>query len=514
MNKLRRWWNTADFKALKIFACFCLLVYGGRAQTIIEGEIDYSLGVDSFKFTYTTNVVEHENIFARGREKNVHVRDGRFSITLNESPDVFYVMFNLPRNRSASIGDDYRVFGNRANVFMIEPGCRTEVRILPNEVLFSGRQTYLMRCQLDLFALFSELNKRKIKLVNEQDFLTDVQLEATVKEYFSKYRALHDSIISVSKRILSRYASNLDDSISNAIYYNFIGQVKFFEINDLNFRVTGSKDTLRSYFIEYYNQKYLHGEDAEEIQGYFGKSNMYPKYLAYKASTDIAMRLAVLGRNMKPNAALVDNLISESYSGWLYDQVAFASLLNRGTTQYIDDMFFNSLMGNIKNREYLGHIEEIRNRRSTRERSYQFELEDEHGKIYTNADFKDKVILLDFWFTGCKGCLALHKNMKPVKEYFKNNEKFVYVSISIDKKKQMWEKSLESGKYTDITDIKLWLGELGDKHPMIGYYNIASYPTMIIVNGDDEVVAMNPPNPYNEHNKNTLINMIDEALKK
>ncbi|MBD1425659.1 TlpA family protein disulfide reductase [Sphingobacterium arenae] len=512
MNKLKGWWNTANFKALSILLCFCLIVSFLHGQTVIEGQIDHSLGVDSFRITYTTNFVEHDEIFTRGTEIMVNVDDGRFKIELNESPAVFYVKFNLPKNRSDSIGNDYRILGNNANIFMIEPNSTVMINVLPQKVLFSGMSAPLMKCQFDLFSLYARMKKERISLSAAQGHFDHNASKEDVWKFLDAYKAVHDTAIHVAKDIISTYA--FDSLTSNAIYYNFYGSVRFFEINYLNLKSAFSKDSLRAYFVGHYNEFYSDEKIPDESKNYLGQSNMYPRYLAYKTRTDISMRLAPLGRRIKPNLMLVDKLISERYRDHVYDQVALSSFLNRGTKEYMDDMFFMTLLGNIKNQEYKEYISEMRNKKSSGRKSYQFELEDEHGKIYRNADFKGKVILLDFWFTGCRGCIALHKNMKPVKERFKRNPDFVYVSVSIDTKKEMWKNSLASGDYTDDTDIKLWLGDLGKKHPIIKYYNIASYPTMIIIDGDDEIVAINPPNPYTEHNENALVNIIEEALNK
>src|SRR5690606_25321865 len=283
----------------------------------IEGEVDSSLEVDSFTFTYTTNFVEHENIFARGKEKIVHVHNGKFKVRLNESPSVFYVKFNLPKNRSENLADDYRLLGNNANVFMLQPTSIVKIKVYPNTVVFSGAQKKSMECQFQLFRLYNELNKRKNMLANAQDFSTDILLKERIWKYLDGYTALHDSIITISRKIISQYKSDLDDSVSNSIYYNFVGLVKFFEINNLNFQVDTNTDTLRYYFIDYYNQHYHDNEEVKDIENYLGQSNMYPKYLAYKARTDLSMRLAPLGRGLKPDVMLVDDLISQRFSSYV-----------------------------------------------------------------------------------------------------------------------------------------------------------------------------------------------------
>lgn len=498
-------------KSILILLALMIVNSGLSSQTIIKGTIDPSLKIDSFKFAYTTNYVEHQEINMRAREIMVKVVEGEFYIQLDESPDVFYTKFYLPKNYSDTIGSDYKVLGNYGFTYLLQTNSELTIQILPCKISFLGDQKYLMECQMELWALKRRIAKKRIKLGNSQgDFEVNSSKEY-IWQYLSANKELHDSSLIEAKAIVSNYAMHLDEETRSAVYYNYLGNLKYGEINQLNFRVDFNNDTIRKHIIEYYNTFHSDDKCPDESEEYLGQSNMYPKYLAYKTLTDIVMRLRPLNRRLRPDLLLVDRLISERYSGDLYDQVSFSSFLNRGK-EYMEDLYFETLLGNIKNDEYLEYIREVKAKRSGGQEAYHFELEDENGRVYTNTDFKGKVILLDFWFAGCMGCIALHKNMLPVKEHFKDNPNFVYLSISTDDNKKIWEKSLAGGLYTEETDVKLWLGNIGRSHPIIKYYDINSYPTMIIIDGNNKIVSMNPPNPYTEHNKNSLINIIEEAI--
>ncbi|WP_343322088.1 TlpA family protein disulfide reductase [Sphingobacterium multivorum] len=502
---------------LKFKVLFVLLFAFGTtlfAQKLtINGQIDKQLKVDSFLFRYATNFVDQENLYGKGEEVCVKVKHGRFQIDLDSLPATFYAFIRLPKNYSKDISDDYRLIGNRGNFFLLKADTPMEMQLSQDGVTFSGEQKSALDCQLELFRLKKKLDDRLITLKNSFGSFDKTTTAAQINDYLSAYKAMNQNACREAEKLVVSYAQVLDTMTANTVYYDFIGRTKWDEINHINWLVDFSPDSVRSYVAKYYNQYYTDEPSYGNPKNYRGASNGYPKYLAYKAYTDLSKSMALLGRRIKPNVALADLLISERYKGNLYDQVAFSSLLARGTKEYLDDMFLNSLMGNIKNEDFKQYVRNLRKRRTTHARSFQFALEDENGKMVTNADLKGKVILLDFWFTGCRGCLALHKNMEPVKAYFKNNPDFKYVSISIDKERGKWLNSLQKGEYTDETDVKLWTGGQRDAHPIIRYYQIASYPTMILINGNDEVVAMNPPNPYTERNKNALIKMIDDELK-
>lgn len=58
-----------------------------------------------------------------------------------------------------------------------------------------------------------------------------------------------------------------------------------------------------------------------------------------------------------------------------------------------------------------------------------FSAMDMNGKRITLSDYKDKVIILDFWATWCPPCRAEIPNLKSIKEKFRN-KKFEIISIA------------------------------------------------------------------------------------
>lgn len=117
-----------------------------------------------------------------------------------------------------------------------------------------------------------------------------------------------------------------------------------------------------------------------------------------------------------------------------------------------------------------------------------FELENTAGDTVRLSDFKNKVVFIDFWFTGCTACIEYYKNaIRPVQEHFRGKQDIVFISISVDRSKAAWLSSVASGKYTSADHVNLRTGNMGSNHPLITEYNIAGYPSPMLIDGTGRI---------------------------
>lgn len=484
-------------------------VNGLHAQTIIHGKIDPSFKIDSFTIAYTKDPVQENNIYAKGEEKTVKVTDGLFNIELTDLSQTFYILFRFPEVDIKLKSDSYRAFAG--NPFLLKSNTSTNIRISPQEVSFQGENEAMLDCQLALNQLQSDLNTSKINIKSQYDFNNKENIEGKTHDFLHKLKAICDQIEKRGTMLVENDYHDIPVSIRNQILYNFIGLIRIWELRTSYF---SAKNDLRisRYVIDYYLQNYLQYEEDQLVSNFMGKSPFFASYLLSKITFDLWMATSRIGKKISINLALILDVAVNRFQGEVYDQVAFAAYMQKTISQDIDESNYIRLYTSIDNPELRAYIKKDYESKKSNEKSFQFRLINESGEYTTNADFKGKAVLFDFWFTGCSGCISLHKKMKPIKEHFKDNPNVVFVSVCVDPKEEHWKKSILSGKYTDDRDIKLWVGSGKLSHPLIRHYNIASYPTMVLVNANDELMMVNPPRPTDEKKGRELIFRIEQAL--
>lgn len=131
-----------------------------------------------------------------------------------------------------------------------------------------------------------------------------------------------------------------------------------------------------------------------------------------------------------------------------------------------------------------------------------FSMTDDKGKLVNLSDFREKYVLLDFWYTGCSGCKIVNSKFKEILSVLEAKN-IVFISINIDKSMDKWRKSLEDGYYTHEKSINLNTEGLGSNHPIIKMYEVQSYPTLVLL--DQKGIIVNEPiDPRYDNGKRLL----------
>lgn len=108
-----------------------------------------------------------------------------------------------------------------------------------------------------------------------------------------------------------------------------------------------------------------------------------------------------------------------------------------------------------------------------------FVLADVDGNMVSLADYKGKVVFLDFWATWCRPCTRLLPTHKKLQAQFANdNVAFLYVSL--DKNANNWRRYLEKGLFPGK---HLFANETMSKK-----YKVETLPYSVLIDADGKIV--------------------------
>lgn len=127
---------------------------------------------------------------------------------------------------------------------------------------------------------------------------------------------------------------------------------------------------------------------------------------------------------------------------------------------------------------------------------------DVNGKEYKLSDFLGKVVVLDFWFTGCIPCKAEMPYMDKIAESLKN-EDIQFISMSLDTGDQLLATWKEMVKDKTGATLNLNVPQ-GFKSPVTQKFGIRAVPRIVIVDKNGNIIDSNALRPSDPKLKQTL----------
>lgn len=312
-------------------------------------------------------------------------------------------------------------------------------------------------------------------------------------------------------RILNRYKSKLSPLCYSVLKFDCQFVQSILDYNGIRllykqfFLKMVSGDSLQR--LRKFYQKYIAKDrwyNINEITALSSKH--YAEYVFAKIKTDIVFTSSFYKTDYR---VFFTEIKSKFRSGELKDR-----LIAEFITEYYREIsfdigeFVDAALELVKSPFYASIIKKYRSLQAG-SKAYSFVLPDANGDLIALERFKGKIVFIDFWFSGCAPCVAYYSNvLKVVEERYTNDTSLVFISISLDKNKEQWLKSIETGKYTSMHIVNLYTEGKGWDHAMIKYYNLKGAPQAMLI--DQQGFIRNVS--VNLKNKEKLIKAID-ALK-
>jgi thiol-disulfide isomerase/thioredoxin len=120
-----------------------------------------------------------------------------------------------------------------------------------------------------------------------------------------------------------------------------------------------------------------------------------------------------------------------------------------------------------------------------------FQLHDTDGRPVTLAEFRGKVVYLDFWYSSCQPCLAEAPAARALKQKFRGQD-VVFLYISIDPGAALWRRTiakfaLDGPNSVHVRDPEGWKAA----RP----FQVPSYPSYWIIGRNGRIRRGDAPRP-------------------
>lgn len=427
---------------------------------------------------------------ADGVLSTAHLKNGHFSSRLSlKEPG--YISITFPRKYSKQ----------NISLFLIEPGDEIFISVSEKEIVFTGKGSEKYTCQY--------LNS---KLLAEPWTVEEAKNFQQKKGYdhLVKHKAKSEQLVNKKLNTLYGYKNILSPIAFIKIELDLKGEQLYNLYSNIGFLLNypASKED-RYEQIAFYTT-HLKTDGEKNNPRLLIQSKFYTDWLFQKIKFDLQVK-NYFSKDKVELTEIVSVVLNE-YTGILREKLllsAFiqlppftvpeiASLIN--AEQMITEPYFKYLFRHCK--EKLPGM-----------KAYNFSLEDEYGKIINLSDFKNKVVVIDFWISGCSFSKDAKEGLKQVKKKYAGNTNLVFLSVSADQNRQAWIESLKDSSFNIKGDVNLFTGGLGSDHPLLLKYDYQSFPQIMIIDKIQKVFAIKPPRPDSPDRFKAFSNLMDEVSR-
>lgn len=393
---------------------------------------------------------------------------------------------------------------NLSELYLFQAGDSININVnATRSYTFSGKGSDKLNCQFQLYntpGIPQSIRFRSSMLTGSKDLGSAIALEIKALEMQNNLKL---AILKTYEQELSTpiYQMLVADAISLSFYsiYTKLPNYK------LSFNTPADADIVQHYYNSISSVPFFDNLPNTAL----GKSAYYACMVYEKEKA----RSLITDAERDPFKSVpvfkdIYPALKSNYSGLLRDKLITLCFENL----FSDDAKaqFNDAIQLISDEDYKT---ELTNIYKTKISAFPFELFDVNNKVHRLADYKGKLLIIDFWFTGCVPCAMVAKAMLPIYNKYKNNKDIVFITVSTDKKER-WLEGLKSGEYTAPDMTNLHTNGMGFAHPLIQYYKFTGFPQQLIVGKNSELITFKPPRPdVGEGNVRAFEQIIDDNLK-
>lgn len=355
-------------------------------------------------------------------------------------------------------------------------------------------------------------NKNKMGLAN-------ISFAGKGSDKLNLLKAINDKLLATGTHLLFWDRTSITDKYKNADQYlNIIDSMckmnKLKDPRDMQLikaqLVDGTLDQVLAHSVKYYSdsvgllfEKYIKRKNRiapflnKEVINYYGGRHILPNYVLLANRDSIQGESHVL-RFTKPLE--FSRLVVHEFNAvpdvrdFLLSYFARDFFRSKWESPIAKDLVSFYIKNVNENNPYFREVVQTydyaENNLKKGDPFYKFNLPDTSGKRHQLMDFKGKLVLLDFWFNGCFACKGIAPYIEKAEELFKEKD-IQFISIGIDNK-ESWKKGI--GVFSSKKSLQLYTEEKRMDHEIIKFARVSSYPTLIVLDKQGNIVGI-PPNP-------------------
>jgi len=462
----------------------------------ISIQTDQQLKWNTLTLRYWSSLMDYDYISYQVKAHRTKDNQFYFKIPVSPSSKLGYVSIvneELPETQFQRFVLSY---------YLVEKGDR--VRLLMKADSQDGKQKENQQNQL--VYVFSGAGSEKYKFNREMENISsDSRADIITANYEYNTENEFDRVLTEQMRLLENYRRKVGDQVYWVLKADLIGEN---EANKLSFISTTlrGKGGLDSAKVKSVYERYLTNGPGQNLPMFAkGFSRNYCDFLFdYER---LFYQLRKKSRWINYGYDFYD-LIKHKYTGDLRDKLITMLCVNNYARLSENKSIVEDALKTVENPDLMLILNKLASKNKA-DLAYNFKLPDKNGSLVSLAQFKGKVVFIDYWFTGCSGCTNYYKNvLKAVEEHYANSKDVVFISISSDVKRAEWMSSIQQNLYTSPNAVNLFTSGKGMDHPVIREYNIRSGPTPMLISREGKMISYKGPELYN---KESLIKTIEAA---
>jgi thiol-disulfide isomerase/thioredoxin len=441
---------------LILFSLFCFVVNG---QTTINGKIKNPKG-KVVKLSYWNGDSKlTESVLAKDGSFHLEVltiKPGQFAL---EHGDESTTLFLYPGD-SLYVTLDTKQFDETINY----QGRGAEIN------------NYLAKQYLDFESTFGS------------EYFMQTYYKRIASSDAENFLAYADSLVKVKLDYLNKFRTQLPTTFYDYRYADIVYEYAIAKADFpfMHYYVRGIQDStlkVNQGYFDFYNA--LHVENENYLESY-----NFVSYLSYLTRYEAAKKF---GRD---SISAMDKLVSARFlfKGKIREK-AISELLSQTLDYGSSDevkMLYEKAMPDITDpelRETLIAKHNLITSLMPGKMAPGITLNTKEGKVVNLADFKGKVVFLDFWATWCGPCMREMPAAKILQDTFAGKD-VVFLYVSLDEDEKAWLATMESRKMKGVH-----VRASGFSHQIAKIYAVNGIPKYYLIGRDGSILNNNPPRP-------------------